>query len=112
MLDECAAEWSANQSARLTTAASRGAGAPGIKKVERETGFEPATSTLARSHSTTELFPLATNGDRTTAVPGVAMGGIAVTNAITVGRHGPSMRRTSAAAARAWAAGRRHSSQG
>ena len=24
---------------------------------ERETGFEPATSTLARSHSTTELFP-------------------------------------------------------
>ena len=29
--------------------------------MERETGFEPATSTLARSHSTTELFPLATN---------------------------------------------------
>ena len=28
------------------------------KKLERETGFEPATSTLARSHSTTELFPL------------------------------------------------------
>src|SRR5688572_14377283 len=27
-------------------------------KLERETGFEPATSTLARSHSTTELFPL------------------------------------------------------
>ena len=27
-------------------------------KMERETGFEPATSTLARSHSTTELFPL------------------------------------------------------
>jgi predicted hydrolase (HD superfamily) len=26
--------------------------------VERETGFEPATSTLARLHSTTELFPL------------------------------------------------------
>ena len=26
-------------------------------KVERETGFEPATSTLARSHSTAELFP-------------------------------------------------------
>ena len=34
-------------------------------KVERETGFEPATSTLARSHSTTELFPLA----RTLTVP-------------------------------------------
>ncbi len=30
----------------------------GREKVERETGFEPATSTLARSHSTTELFPL------------------------------------------------------
>jgi hypothetical protein len=26
--------------------------------MERETGFEPATSTLARSRSTTELFPL------------------------------------------------------
>src|SRR5881275_3589876 len=36
---ECAEEW------------SRGEG------MERETGFEPATSTLARSHSTTELFP-------------------------------------------------------
>ena len=31
----------------------------GWVKMERETGFEPATSTLARSHSTTELFPLA-----------------------------------------------------
>ncbi len=28
------------------------------KELERETGFEPATSTLARSHSTTELLPL------------------------------------------------------
>jgi hypothetical protein len=28
------------------------------RRMERETGFEPATSTLARSHSTTELFPL------------------------------------------------------
>ena len=27
-------------------------------RLERETGFEPATSTLARLHSTTELFPL------------------------------------------------------
>ena len=27
------------------------------KKMERETGFEPATSTLARLHSTAELFP-------------------------------------------------------
>ena len=31
------------------------------RKLERETGFEPATSTLARSHSTTELFPLVVN---------------------------------------------------
>ncbi len=31
------------------------------EKMERETGFEPATSTLARSHSTTELFPLSEN---------------------------------------------------
>ena len=30
----------------------------GLQKLERETGFEPATSTLARSHSTTELLPL------------------------------------------------------
>ena len=30
----------------------------GDRNLERETGFEPATSTLARSHSTTELLPL------------------------------------------------------
>src|ERR1700731_132966 len=29
-----------------------------IKNLERETGVEPATSTLARSRSTTELLPL------------------------------------------------------
>jgi hypothetical protein len=29
----------------------------GLIFMERETGFEPATSTLARLHSTTELFP-------------------------------------------------------
>ena len=29
-----------------------------LKALERETGFEPATSTLARSHSTAELLPL------------------------------------------------------
>jgi hypothetical protein len=34
--------------------------AKGERRMERETGFEPATSTLARSHSTTELFPPAT----------------------------------------------------
>src|SRR6516164_7760954 len=30
----------------------------GSRYLERETGFEPATSTLARSHSTAELLPL------------------------------------------------------
>src|SRR5512146_1714247 len=30
----------------------------GLETLERETGFEPATSTLARSHSTAELLPL------------------------------------------------------
>ena len=30
----------------------------GLSKLERETGIEPATSTLARSHSTAELLPL------------------------------------------------------
>ena len=44
--------------------AERGEGPPRVN-LERETGFEPATSTLARSHSTTELFPLA----RTLTVP-------------------------------------------
>ena len=29
-----------------------------VISLERETGFEPATSTLARSHSTAELLPL------------------------------------------------------
>ncbi len=42
-----------------TAALPLGYAAP--KKMERETGFEPATSTLARSHSTTELFPLNLN---------------------------------------------------
>src|SRR5262245_60085035 len=37
--------------------------------MERETGFEPATSTLARSHSTTELFPPGTKLKRTTRIP-------------------------------------------
>ena len=36
------------------------------RRLERETGFEPATSTLARSHSTTELFPPSTKSKRTT----------------------------------------------
>jgi hypothetical protein len=35
-----------------------GAVVPSGEVLERETGFEPATSTLARSHSTAELLPL------------------------------------------------------
>src|SRR5215475_9600365 len=50
------AEWASGPTER--SARVRGIGPPGVK-MERETGFEPATSTLARSHSTTELFPLA-----------------------------------------------------
>ena len=38
-------------------------------KLERETGFEPATSTLARSHSTTELFPPERSKYHTVGVP-------------------------------------------
>ena len=42
----------------------------GLREIlERETGFEPATSTLARSHSTTELFPPLPSLKRTTAIP-------------------------------------------
>ena len=33
----------------------------GAKKMERETGVEPATSSLGSWHSTTELLPLVTN---------------------------------------------------
>ena len=50
-------ERSQRRSAGGVKAARRGAGDPADSKLERETGFEPATSTLARSHSTTELFP-------------------------------------------------------
>jgi hypothetical protein len=34
-----------------------------IEKMERETGFEPATSSLGSWHSTTELLPLAFESD-------------------------------------------------
>src|SRR5206468_2427088 len=57
------ATWLANRSSRF----SGGPPSPRLRRatfacdrerrLERETGFEPATSTLARSHSTTELFP-------------------------------------------------------
>src|SRR5688500_16253344 len=49
--------WLASRSSRQVLLARE-------RRLERETGFEPATSTLARSHSTTELFPLTS---RTTA---------------------------------------------
>src|SRR6266849_1474460 len=40
-------------------------------RLERETGVEPATSTLARLHSTTELFPLTPgNTGRVRILPG------------------------------------------
>ena len=62
-------EPSSNRSAFLTKAHRLAQDRPGLptvarkltpceQRLERETGFEPATSTLARSHSTTELFPL------------------------------------------------------
>src|SRR5262245_45323617 len=51
---ERAAEWTGLVRMRTTFASHE-------RRLERETGFEPATSTLARSHSTTELFPLAQN---------------------------------------------------
>jgi hypothetical protein len=41
---------------------------PAYARMERETGFEPATSTLARLHSTTELLP------RMEAAPGFEPG--------------------------------------
>jgi hypothetical protein len=43
--------------------------------MERETGFEPATSTLARSHSTTELFPPSATFKIPTRNPFVKPGG-------------------------------------
>ena len=53
---------SARSGVGVGTHVAERAGAPkgrDVLKMERETGFEPATSTLARSHSTTELFPRA-----------------------------------------------------
>ena len=47
------------QSAPLTTWVRRRCQDEDREILERETGFEPATPTLARSCSTTELFPLA-----------------------------------------------------
>ena len=44
---------------RPVSAGQRTCASPFVdEKMERETGFEPATSTLARSHSTAELLPL------------------------------------------------------
>ena len=61
------AERSGRSGRHVAERAERGEGPPRRNKLERETGFEPATSTLARSHSTTELFPLATNIDHIVA---------------------------------------------
>ena len=69
---------SGNRAGSLRTAAQQGHAVreicPGTKKglspkrkplnlLERETGFEPATSTLARLHSTTELLPRGMRND-------------------------------------------------
>src|SRR5688572_19887551 len=48
------------------------------EKLERETGFEPATSTLARSHSTTELFPPVRR------IPAALLPGFTVSEAVMV----------------------------
>jgi hypothetical protein len=75
------AERSQRRSAGVAERAGAAHRAATFLNLERETGFEPATSTLARSHSTTELFPpgqacstetgqptaLRRNVDRTTA---------------------------------------------
>ena len=50
--------WVPRPDQRWRQEAQNGARANGDRNLERETGFEPATSTLARSHSTTELLPL------------------------------------------------------
>lgn len=43
---------------KMKTPLGGGHGALSVRWMERETGVEPATSTLARSHSTSELLPL------------------------------------------------------
>src|SRR5271157_5842839 len=52
--DLCLTTWLPRRCSVRKTLAQR----EGRQILERETGFEPATSTLARSHSTTELLPL------------------------------------------------------
>ena len=57
-LGDGASKWHAGlKGPRFVTAGPKAVRHIDRKKLERETGFEPATSTLARSHSTTELFP-------------------------------------------------------
>ena len=46
----------------------------GVIKMERETGLEPATSTLARLHSTTELLPLSEGICYHTKIPEINLG--------------------------------------
>src|SRR4051812_41529217 len=66
----------ASLQARLESRQTRKAGSRGLDSglqdslfVERETGFEPATSTLARLHSTTELLPQRRAWDTSSAIP-------------------------------------------
>ncbi len=55
--DRCLTTWLCRHNAGQRLEAG-GNGQINNEKMERETGFEPATSTLARLHSTAELFPL------------------------------------------------------
>ena len=58
--DVVSIDWRDGNARRFATTRARSTGRRLTvvrKGLERETGFEPATSTLARSHSTTELFP-------------------------------------------------------
>src|SRR5580698_6081473 len=56
-----------------------------MNKLERETGVEPATSSLGSWHSTTELLPLVDlagySPDRSLAYPVIDSGGLKLTSA-------------------------------
>jgi hypothetical protein len=56
-----------------------------LKELERETGFEPATSTLARSHSTTELLPHFQRGSILTIQLALSRQGYRTTNRFSGG---------------------------
>ncbi len=55
--DPCLTTW-LRRPGECTAETQRALRVSAVNLMERETGFEPATSTLARLHSTAELFPL------------------------------------------------------